>query len=288
MKRAFTTALTAALLLLTLPTGATDFFASDEGGEDKTTRDDVHFLSKAPPFEEIVGKAQKVYAHVQIGDLADIAESSKAIFQVDLNTVKTGISLRDRHMRGYLNADKHPNAVFLLKKVEAVYTLSDKAEKDADGGGGKKNKNEDAKEEPIKTAVKALEPGVETYLDATGTLTINGVEREIELEQLRVVYTPEKTPESAAENASENAPENDETRSVRKGDMLQVAGSFAVKLSEFNIKRPRFALLSVSDDVIIEIDVILGTGEKMVVSVPKEEENEESEEAEEEAEKEKE
>jgi polyisoprenoid-binding protein YceI len=42
---------------------------------------------------------------------------------VNLAKLDTGIGLRDEHARGYLGADKHPNAIFTLKSITGISKL---------------------------------------------------------------------------------------------------------------------------------------------------------------------
>jgi polyisoprenoid-binding protein YceI len=61
---------------------------------------------------------------------------------VNLAKLETGIGLRDEHAKGYLGADKHPNAVFKLERIAGI---------------------------------KALEAGKETKATAIGTFDLNGI-----------------------------------------------------------------------------------------------------------------
>ncbi|GIX06795.1 MAG: hypothetical protein KatS3mg115_1198 [Candidatus Poribacteria bacterium] len=73
-------------------------------------RDVIQFISKAP-LEKIVGTNGRVRAEVTVEDLSDILSKKVAgKITVDLDTITTGISLRDKHMREqYLETDKyHP------------------------------------------------------------------------------------------------------------------------------------------------------------------------------------
>jgi polyisoprenoid-binding protein YceI len=74
----------------------------------KTEKGNVEFLSKAP-LSEFTGKSS---------DLNGLVDLDKNIldFFIDLNTLKTGIGLRDRHMReNYLETKKYPFAEFTGK-----------------------------------------------------------------------------------------------------------------------------------------------------------------------------
>ncbi len=71
----------------------------------KTENGDATFLSKAP-LNEFTGKSS------QLQGLIDL-DKNLLDFYLDLNTLKTGIGLRDRHMRdNYLETKKYPFAEF--------------------------------------------------------------------------------------------------------------------------------------------------------------------------------
>lgn len=80
-----------------------------------TEKGSVEFLSKAP-LNEFVGKSAHLNGLVNL-------EENLLDFYVDLNTLNTGIGLRDRHMReNYLETKKYPYAEF-TGKINAIPTL---------------------------------------------------------------------------------------------------------------------------------------------------------------------
>jgi polyisoprenoid-binding protein YceI len=84
--------------------------------EFKTEIGRVSFLSKAP-MNEFTGTS------AQLNGLIDL-EKNLLDFYVDLNTLQTGIGLRDRHMRdNYLETKKYPFAEF-TGKMESIPSLS--------------------------------------------------------------------------------------------------------------------------------------------------------------------
>jgi polyisoprenoid-binding protein YceI len=86
---------------------------------DLKKRDVVTFTSKAP-LETIVGTTAEVTGFVTVS-LDDIKGSAKARFEVDLASIKTGIEMRDSHMRdNFLETSKFPKAVFELTKVDSA------------------------------------------------------------------------------------------------------------------------------------------------------------------------
>ena len=84
---------------------------------DDLRRDIVTFTSKAP-LETVVGKTGEITGYIEL-DPADISGTSNARLEVDLASLKTGIGLRDNHMRDqYLEVEKFPTATFVLTEVK--------------------------------------------------------------------------------------------------------------------------------------------------------------------------
>jgi polyisoprenoid-binding protein YceI len=111
-----------------------------KGQEYVTTKGQVVFLSKAP-LNEFEGKSGSLHGLVNL-------ESNLLDFYVDLNTLKTGIGLRDSHMReNYLETDKFPFAEFTGKLVQQPNLIW----------------------------------GTKTSVKAVGKFKIHGIEREIEV-----------------------------------------------------------------------------------------------------------
>jgi polyisoprenoid-binding protein YceI len=98
---------------------------------DKEQENLVKFISDAP-LEDFEGITDKIDGYIfWEGD--DLLKNSELYFEVDLNSLDTGIGLRNRHMReNYLHTDKHPFTHFTGKliKVENVqdgeYTVTAK------------------------------------------------------------------------------------------------------------------------------------------------------------------
>jgi polyisoprenoid-binding protein YceI len=106
----------------------------------------VLFESDAP-LEKVVGKTQTVTGIIE-PVVATGSGSGRAEIHVDMQSLKTGIELRDRHMReNRLETAKFPEAVFVLTRL------------DIPGG--------------------ALSDGVRTAVSVTGNLTLHGVTKEI-------------------------------------------------------------------------------------------------------------
>jgi polyisoprenoid-binding protein YceI len=200
--------------------GEVSFYANGD------PRDEVVFTSKAP-LERITGKTSDIQAVVHVEDLASIVDGSvHACFVVNLASMTTGITMRDEHMRDrFLETGTYPVAILTLSHVEAL-----QASGEEDAGA--------------LTEVNGLAPMVPTKVSAIGTLTLHGREREIEMTDLTQIY----------------APESPDTQRVRPGDVLHVSGVLDITLSDYGIRRPRRMFLKLAEDVHIEIDIALATG----------------------------
>jgi polyisoprenoid-binding protein YceI len=125
---------------------------------DELRRDIVTFTSKAP-LETVVGKTGEITGYIEV-DPADISGTSSARLEVDLASLKTGIGLRDNHMRDqYLEVEKFPTAVFLLTEIK-------------ESGGN------------------SLEHNVPVDLTLIGDFTVHGVTRQVEV-TAKAVYLKE-------------------------------------------------------------------------------------------------
>ncbi len=85
---------------------------------DKSAKNMVKFISDAP-IEDIEGVTDKIDGYIfWEGD--DLLNNSELYFEVDLNSIDTGIGLRNRHMRdNYLHTEKYPLTYFTGKLVKA-------------------------------------------------------------------------------------------------------------------------------------------------------------------------
>lgn len=102
---------TLALTVTTAAQTTLTFNVNDQRG-----RDVVTFTSKAP-LETIIGKTSQATGFVTV-DIDDVMSATTGKFSVDLASLKTGIDMRDGHMRdNYLETAKYPNAVFEMTKV---------------------------------------------------------------------------------------------------------------------------------------------------------------------------
>jgi len=99
--------------------GEQKFNFEDKGGRNQTT-----FYSTTP-LEDINGLGNGVGGSVtfNVNDLKTL----KGKVSVSVASIKTGIDLRDEHMRsaGWLDAEKYPEITFEIKKVSDIKSLSD-------------------------------------------------------------------------------------------------------------------------------------------------------------------
>lgn len=78
---------------------------------DKDKKNAVKFISDAP-IEEFEGVSSEIDGYINLPALDDLNDS-RIYFEVDLETLDTGIGLRNRHMReNYLETEKHRYAFF--------------------------------------------------------------------------------------------------------------------------------------------------------------------------------
>jgi len=81
------------------------------------TRNQASFTSDAP-LETIVGISNSLEAVAMI-DVNNVTNNPKGKVNVELSKLKTGISLRDEHLRSsnWLNTEEFPYATFMLKGI---------------------------------------------------------------------------------------------------------------------------------------------------------------------------
>lgn len=112
-------ALTAAMLVL-LPAGAgaqARTFRVARGGGSR-----IQWVSDAP-LERMTGVTNAVHGELTV-DPANLS-SARGQVQVDIATMRTGIDLRDEHLRGpdWLDASRFPQATFEITGVEGATAL---------------------------------------------------------------------------------------------------------------------------------------------------------------------
>ena len=92
--------------------------------QDKAGRNQTTFFSTTP-LEDITGLSGDVKGNVTL-NVSDV-KSLKGKVTVSVRSIKTGIDLRDEHMRdaGWLDAAKYPEISFEIKKVSDVKLVAD-------------------------------------------------------------------------------------------------------------------------------------------------------------------
>jgi polyisoprenoid-binding protein YceI len=117
------------------------------------------FESKAP-LEKIVGTSSKIMGKMQVNP-KDITKNMMVKFELDLASMKTGIGLRDEHMRdNFLETAKYPKAVLTVEKLTNV-------------------------------SQKALMDQKPITVDAVGTLELHGVLKPVTIKNVKVTYFKE-------------------------------------------------------------------------------------------------
>ena len=133
--------LTGLFLAPTAFAASTKFLSTSRDGKNV-----IKFASKAP-LETIEGVTSRIDGDVEV-DLADAATAAGQ-FEVDLTTLKTGIDMRDQHLRErFVHTDSFPKAVFKLIKV-------------------------------TKAGAKAMADGQPVNIEAQGEMTIHGVTKPV-------------------------------------------------------------------------------------------------------------
>jgi len=123
----------------------------------------VQFESDAP-IEKILGHTSSVTGSIDL-NLADITATVSGKFEVDLNTLDTGIGMRNDHMRdNFLETAKYPTASFVFKRF-------------------------------ISSEKSSLKPGETTKAVAEGEFSIHGVTKTY---QVPVALFYDQTNEAAA------------------------------------------------------------------------------------------
>ncbi|PJA97664.1 MAG: hypothetical protein CO129_00290 [Ignavibacteriales bacterium CG_4_9_14_3_um_filter_34_10] len=136
-------------IVLTLVFGL-NLFAQSFSADSKDGRNQASFISDAP-FEKIVGLASGLDATVMINP-SDVTENPMGKVKVPVNGIKTGIDLRDEHLRSemWLNSAKYPHAVFQLTGIKNASS-------------------------------KKLNDGQKTKVTLVGKFSVHGVTKEIEV-----------------------------------------------------------------------------------------------------------
>ena len=92
--------------------------------EDKKGRNQLTFFSTTP-LEDITGVSNAVKGKITF-NVVDI-KTLKGSISIPVGSLKTGIDLRDEHMKSknWMDADNYPDITFLIKNVSDVKTEAD-------------------------------------------------------------------------------------------------------------------------------------------------------------------
>lgn len=92
--------------------------------EDKYGRNQLTFFSTTP-LEDVTGVSNSVKGKVTF-DVADI-KTLKGSISMPVSSLKTGIDLRDEHMKSknWMDTENYPEITFLIKSVSEVKTEAD-------------------------------------------------------------------------------------------------------------------------------------------------------------------
>lgn len=108
------------------------FLLAGEYQVDSNKQNKVKFISDAP-IEDFEGVTDAIDGYLYY-EGEDILNKSELYFEVELNTLDTGIGLRNRHMReNYLETDNYPKAYFKGKIINASVAATDSFMVEASG-----------------------------------------------------------------------------------------------------------------------------------------------------------
>ena len=124
------TLLLTALLFFSINTMAQGFDSAAEGEKkfefkDDEERNQASFFSTTP-LEDIEGTAEEVSGYASF-DAKNLAGTLKGKVAFRVATMKTGIKLRDEHLRSdtWLNAEEYPEIVFEITGVKDLEVVAD-------------------------------------------------------------------------------------------------------------------------------------------------------------------
>ncbi|MEC7523665.1 MAG: YceI family protein [Myxococcota bacterium] len=119
------TTIRVSLILAALTLGLTSLASAQS--REFTIRNDggsrIQFISDAP-LETITGVSSHVTGTVNVNP-SDLS-SARGTIQVRVASIRTGVDLRDEHLRGdgWLDAERYENATFEITRVEGASSLS--------------------------------------------------------------------------------------------------------------------------------------------------------------------
>jgi polyisoprenoid-binding protein YceI len=126
----------------------------------------IQFLALGPAGMKINGTSS---------DLAAKEDDGKLTLTAPLTNLKTGIGLRDNHLRGYLNTSKHPNAVLVVDRSRLKLPEDGKTVEGTTTGDFTLN----GKTKPLKFRYKAKRTGSDYHVQGMADVNIenHGIEQ---------------------------------------------------------------------------------------------------------------
>ena len=126
----------------------------------------IQFLALGPAGMKINGTSSDLTAAEQDGVLTLTAP---------LANLKTGIGLRDNHLRGYLNTSKHPNATLVIERSKLKLPDDGKTVEGTANGNFTLN----GKTKPLKFRYKAKRTGSDFHVQGMADVNIenHGIEQ---------------------------------------------------------------------------------------------------------------
>jgi polyisoprenoid-binding protein YceI len=144
--------------LLAIVAGLTVSFAASARLEDAGDVD-VHFLATGPGGMKINGEGS---------DLKASETDGKLTIKAPLTNLKTGIGLRDKHLRNYLETSKYPDATLVIERSKLDIPENDKTSK----GSATGNLTLHGVTKPLKFTYKALRTGSDYHVQGLATVDI--------------------------------------------------------------------------------------------------------------------
>lgn len=127
---------------------------------------DVRFLATGPAGMEIRGEASSLKAAESDGKLE---------IKVPVSDLKTGIGLRDKHLKRYLEVDRFPTASLVVERSKLDLPENDKTTKSSATGTFTLH----GKSKPLKFSYQALRTGSDYHVQALAKIDIRDYDIEV-------------------------------------------------------------------------------------------------------------
>ena len=174
----------------------------------------IQFLSDAP-LETINGVSTRISGTLTV-DPASVS-GARGTLTAQTNGLRTGIDLRDEHLRSdtWLDSHRFPNSTFEITSVE---------------GGG------------------ALTANQQTQVRVRGRFTLHGVTKDV-VATARVRWMPVTDEMRQQASAAPTAPAR------LSSDVLRINATFDVNLTDYNVSVPAIVRLKVSNTIRINVNL---------------------------------